>query len=211
MLTTYRVEVDEDGEPGVLGAASVVEWRDPHEAQTSSCQHGGVLRQVPVPVDHVLLEQEDRQHQRGVCGDGIDAGLEVGELDHVVLQGDIGVAGEVGESLDADHVDDQVKSGEVLQRVPDLSEEMHAGVAGDVGGVKLVQPEDGHRQDKDDAEQQPVVRVNGQAPCPAVLEVRAAVRVVCGRTVQQECLDNTCKLKRQYDRISDIRLDSKNK
>lgn len=93
---------------------------------------------MPVSVDHVALEQPDGQDQSGVGGDGVDAGLEIGELDHVVLQLDVGVRGEVREALDADDVDDQVEGGEVLERVPYLGEEVAGGVARDVGGVQLL-------------------------------------------------------------------------
>jgi hypothetical protein len=79
---------------------------------------------VPVAIDHVALEEVDGQDQCGVRGDGVDASLEVGQLDDVVLQLNVRVGREVGEALDADDVDDQVEGGQVLQGVPDLCEEV---------------------------------------------------------------------------------------
>lgn len=160
MLVPHRVQVNKYGEPWVLRASGVVEGRDPHKAQRGGGQHGGVLRQVPVPVDHVLLEQPNGQHQRGVRGDSVDTRLEVGQFDYVVLQGDVGVAGEIGEALDPDHIDNKVEGGKVFQRVPDLRKEVRSCVARDIGGIEFFEPEDGHGQDEDHAEQQPVVGVD---------------------------------------------------
>ena len=190
-VAAYRIKIDKYREPRVLGASSVVIRRDPDQTKASCDEDGYHLRHSPVVVDHVFLEQPNRQHQRGVSGNRVNTSLEVGQLDHIVLQLDVSIVGEVGEATDADDENDQIVGGQVLERLPDLQKEMFHSVLGDVCRIELFEPQDRNGEYQDHREQQTIVAVDGESPGPAVLEIDLAVRVVGGGAVEKEGLDDS--------------------
>lgn len=136
-----------------------------------------------------LLEDPDREDQRSVGSDSVDSCLEVGQFDHVVLQGDVGVVGELGEALDADHEDHQVGRRQVLQGLPDAIHEMPEIMLRSSFWIDLLQPEHGEGEDEDEGEDQAVVLVDGQAPGPALQERDRTIRIIGRGSIQEECLN----------------------
>ena len=95
------------------------------------------------------MKQPNRKHQRRIGSDGVDSRLKVRELDHIVLQLDVRIVGEVGEPHHADHKDHQVEGGQILKRLPNLHEEVPHRMLWDVRGIKFLQEAHRNRQNED--------------------------------------------------------------
>ena len=115
--------------------------------------------------------------------------MKVRQLDHVVLKLDACITGEVGEGLDANHINNEIESRQILQGEPDLVEEVRTSVSRNVGRIQLFEEYYRDREKEDHNKNQSVVLIDGESPGPTILEICFAIRIVGGWSVEQESLD----------------------
>lgn len=85
------------------------------------------------------------------------AGLEVSELDHIVLQVRAGHVAHASECDDARHEDEEVESGATLQRAPQLEAVLLECPSGDARAVELFQKVDGDAEHQQNAKDEAVI------------------------------------------------------